>query len=311
MDLSKVKPIEIQKNTSPSRLDKLLPWNGSHLGKHNFLDVVLWYYPISTFTHKGVTPVCVAYIKWNDVNYPVILKKNHRISKTDQVIVDQLKPLFGLVKMGTHRIRLHGSIRKHRSDAPWVYPNGASNCEVIKFWEEYLIFPATMEIADGDRKAFKILKSMDQYEMPNSKAHVTDEHRRVYQELKKILMFRELMRVKNTTLDRILIRDGTLISTDEMVILKPDDMLPKTTYENFKLSTELENLCFPLITSRGEVLSKMCNLTKENYMAELAQLQEAIKRTIIEIDETKLWLADLVFDRMKNLIHDYWTRDWS
>ena len=72
----------------------------------------------------------------------IILKRNSAGS-TDQLIVDELKPIFGLHKMGTHAIRLRGVPRKINNNHPWIVSGSdgdVANIYIELKWSEYFIF---------------------------------------------------------------------------------------------------------------------------------------------------------------------------
>lgn len=195
-----------------------LPFDGSHLGAYEFGDVIHWAFPYvpGTSGHKVVPFKAIMKLRHPDgkiQHYPVILKRNTS-GRSDQAVVDEMKPLFGLQKMGTHRIRLHGIYQKVHKDLPWLLLGAdgkeIANAQFVQQWSEYYIFRAST----GRRKGSTGTKISFHYFIPLNEAmyypflkeDVTEEHKRIYQEIQKIYVFRDLFRVSSSNGRDVLIR---------------------------------------------------------------------------------------------------------
>ena len=99
----------------------LILFNGSHLGSYSFDSVVKWCSPVDTNSQRLI-PSLRAILYLNEEYHSVILKKNPTKFRT-QCFVDELKPLFGLRKIGTNTIELDGVVRKKNKDYPWICSN--------------------------------------------------------------------------------------------------------------------------------------------------------------------------------------------
>ena len=88
---------------------KVLTYDGSNLGEFDFMSVVSWCHPCTEVT-SGMKAVALFAV----INLPGLIEPQHVILKrncaghTDQLVVDELKLVFSLHKMGTHAIRLRG-----------------------------------------------------------------------------------------------------------------------------------------------------------------------------------------------------------
>lgn len=195
-----------------------LPFDGSHLGSYEFRDVIHWTFPYvaGTTGHKSVPFKAIMKLKHHDgkvQHYPVILKRN-TTGRSDQAVVDELKPLFGLQKMGTHRIRLHGIYQKVQKDLPWLLIGAdgkeIANAQFVEQWSEYYVFRAST----GKRQGSSGRKTSFHYFIPLNEAmyypflkeDVNEEHKRIYQEIQKIYVFRDLFRISSSNKRDVLIR---------------------------------------------------------------------------------------------------------
>ena len=195
-----------------------LTFDGSHLGGYEFEEIIHWAHPYvaGTTGHKAVPLKGMMKIRHPDgtiQHYPIILKRNTS-GRSDQAVVDELKPLFGLQKMGTHRIRLHGVYRKINKDLPWLVLGAdgkeLANMEFVRQWSEYYIFRASY----GRRKGGSGTKTSFHYLIPLNEAMYypfmtgdqTHEHKRIYREIQKIYVFRDLLKVSTSNGRDVLIK---------------------------------------------------------------------------------------------------------
>jgi hypothetical protein len=273
---------------------KLLTYDGSHLGEFEFLSVVPWCYPCTKGTSGLKTVTLFAVINLPGILEPqnVILKRNCA-GHTDQLVIDELKPIFDLQKMGSHGIRLHGIPRKYDNNYPWIVdgPNGLIfNTYIHLQWSEYFVFRATTKIEDTLR--FIQLPRLDETQwLPTASCDIKPGHKKFFFEIQKILIFRELMRVGSTNLGDILIKNLIPLSIDEMV-MKNLSETPK------KITQEIENFFFISPTSKTEIIIKMLGLTKETYQEQVEIIRNTMTKIINRVDQDKLWLIDYVINQL-------------
>ena len=289
---------------------KVLAFDGSHLGEFNMKSVVMWVCPCSART-SGVKPVVLyAIVNFSGHNFPVILKRNCS-GKRDQNIVDELKPLFGLNKMGTHSIRLKGIIRKQDPKQDWIVngPNGIMyNMCIEEKWSDYFLFRADVRThKDGTFDFMQYSTVENTVCFPTLTSDITPRARLFFYEVQKILVFRHLLRISGTNLSDILVRPArrssempTALSIDEMTIKAPNE-----TYK--KVSDKIEKHFFIKTTSRSQVLMRMLNLNRDDYPDKIEAIRNSMIKIITRIDDTKLWLVDTVINQLVDRAQDYYT----
>jgi hypothetical protein len=276
---------------------KFLSFDGTNLGDFDFWTVISWTYPCSKLTLRGKTVALYAIMNLPGIEGPqyVILKRN-RTKSTDQLIVDELKPIFGLKKMGTHTIRLRGIAKKYDKNFPWIVdmPNGQTNTnvQIDPKWSDYFVFHATVNkntSVEGQMMfmALPSLKEQDPY--PLVQSELKEGHKKFYYEVQKILIFRELMRIADTNLGDILIKNLLPLSIDEMVIKTADFK---------KLPEEIEKFYFIKLTSKTEVIIRMLGLNRQNYQDKLEILRNSMIQVISRLDDVKMWLVDDVINQL-------------
>ena len=282
---------------------KVLTYDGTHLGEFEFSSVISWCHPCTKATSgmKSVALFAMIILPGLVESQNVILKRNCA-GHTDQLIVDELKPIFGIHKMGTHAIRLRGIPRKYNNDFPWIVdgPNGQIvNVFIHPQWSEYFVFRATTtKDKDTDKLTFIPLPTLEKTQwVPTTSSEIKEGHRKFFFEIQKILIYRELIRIGNTNLSDILVKtiDKRIVplSIDEMVIKGPTDT-------HRKITQELERFFFPKTTSKTEVIIKMLGLTRENHVAQIEVIRNSIARVINRVDQSKVWLVDDLIDQLVN-----------
>lgn len=279
---------------------KFLSYDGTHLGEFEFLNVVSWCHPCSKVT-SGLKSVALFAI----INLPGLLESHHVILKrncaghTDQLVVDELKPIFSLQKMGSHAIRLRGIPRKYNNMYPWIVdgPEGeVINTYIHIQWSEYFVFRATITKDNTTEKVtFVPLPTLkDTQWLPTTASEIKKGHKKFYFEIQKILIYRELMRIGNTNLSDILVKNITPLSIDEMIIKEP-----VVDFDNGrKITQELEKFFFPKTTSKTEIIVKMLGLTKENYCDQVEIIRNSMTKVINRVDHNKLWLVDDIVNQL-------------
>ena len=278
-------------------LPDLLAFDGSSLGEFNFGDVISWSWPCREDTLPNKSPTLYALLGPN--KYPVILKRN--VSKrTDQVVIDELKSLFGLQKMGTHRIRLYGIPRRYNSDYPWI----GCNIYIHPQWSDYFVFRTTGKEIDGQIMITPILTLHETIWAPTEVKDFTQEHWNFYYEIQKGFVFRNLCRVSSKSLkDFIVKRDPVrLISINET---KARD--PRSQYK--QPIDQITKYFFPRLSTETDVLVKMLGLTKEDYAHKLELLRNSMLKIVNRVDPEKFWLVDSIIGQINDVlaIHYNWT----
>ena len=278
---------------STNDFPELLPFDGSYLGEHNFFDVVVWSAPC----HYD-TPILFALL--GKQRCPVVLKRNTS-KRSDQVIIDELKPLFGLHKMGSHRIRLCGVPKKYYPDYPWStteFMNIYIHCQ----WSDYFVFQASGKLIEGTVVITPVRTLGETIWAPSSMDQFEQIHWDYYYEIQKIFVFRNLCRVTSKALKDVLVKRDPVrfVSVNET---KARD--PRTPYKG--PMQELSNFLFPKPTSQAEIMIKMLGLEKETYRERLDLLRRAVIGVIERVDSEKLWLSEGIIDQIDDTVTAYYT----
>ncbi len=291
-------------------MNRNLLFDGGDLGSFSFLDVVKWYWPVQVNSVR--IPVLMTLLDYHGHVYPVYLKRNAHGSH-DQLLVDELKPLFGLNKIGTHSIRLHGIPKKIVDEEHWVLRNGQLNSYIALQWSDYLVFRAETEpkrvidptARSPEKPVFICYENLTNMRWIPEPDNVTDESRKFFYELQKIFLFREIFRVSQTELNDVLIRYNPYRSKDYSP-LSVDEIHIRDIDQNFKwLNVTTERFFFPKSTSKGDVLVKMFGITQENYREVIRQLKDSLVHVISRVKPSYIWLADYVLQKMTNLCELY------
>lgn len=279
----------------------MLSFNGSDLGEYHFRQFVLWCWPINIYTTK--IPVLMAIIQLNGTTYPVYLKRN-ALARNDQCIVDEIKPLFGLTKMGIHMCKLYGIPKKIVDSKPWVF-DGYLNMGLQSRLSNYLVLRAETELGPNHQPQFVLYSDIRTINW-SSLDPESEDVRRMYYEIQKILVFRSILRISDTSIDNLLIKSNPYrkyqigpLSIDEMLINEPS-----ATWSS-ALTVTQENFFFPCPEAKGQILVKLFGMTKDNYVDILQQLSRSMIKVINRFNPDKIWLADWVVDQMDNIIQLY------
>lgn len=285
-------------NISTLNSTLILPFNGSHLGKYEFSSIITWCYPCNPMTRGRRTVVLYAILRLDNYDHHVVLKRNCT-GNDDQIIVDELKHLFGLTKMGTHQIRLHGIPKKYNTDFPWILDNGQLNYYIHPQWSDYFVFKANTAVINNSISFISMTTLKDTVWLPGTGSEINHNHRAFYYELQKIFAFRDLFKIDDTSLTNVLIKidliqkRGIPLSIDEMNMKFLGD-----TYR--KLPHEIEHFFFSKTTTKTEILVKMLGLTREKYMEQIEILRHSISIIIARICEDKLWIVNEIIEQLVN-----------
>lgn len=315
---------------------KILKFDGQHLGQYNFADIVKWIYPCKSQVKGNKTATFYALINYQGYDYPAILKRNSS-RRNDQIVMDEIKPVFGLLKMGTHPVRLKGVPKKINKSQPWILPTGDLNLEIENKWTDYYIFRATTH-HQNDKMIFNGLATLEQTVwVPTVRQNFTPEHKYFYEELKKIVLFRDIARISTPNMENIMIlptNDTINIcpkSSDLMKAINNDPesqdlaelfqldipgYLPSCPYrplsigetkihhpeENYlRLKSKYEKFLFPRITSRSDVLVKMLGLEAETCGSQLEKIRNTLGKIIHKVDNDQMWLVNSLIEKICDL----------
>jgi len=271
----------------------ILSFNGAHLGKYEFSSVISWCYPCNAETSGRKTVLLYAMLSLGGHTYPIILKRNCS-GNNDQIVIDELKPLFGLTKMGTHQIRLHGIPRKYYPNMPWILNNGQPNCYVHPQWSEYFIFRANTTNLNGRINFVPMLKVDSTLWLPTDANRISHGHKQFFYEIQKILLFRSLFKITDTNLSNILIKP-TSSRRQPLIPMSIDEMTIKLTGGTYRGPPQnLEQYFFPRTTTHTEILVRMLGLTRESYMDQIEIIRNSMSQIITRISGEKLWMVNII-----------------
>lgn len=266
-----------------SYYNNLLPWDGSNIGSYQFDTFVQSWQPatVTTAATKPVTLRSIVKFKDNTNNIlyiPVYLKPNFS-KKLDQVIVDEFKPLFDLNKMGSHVLNLDKVVTKQNKDLPWIYYDNQGhsiiNGEPQKRNSSYFMFRSRVD-SNNNVEIDPMIR-----DIPEDKWNLD--------ELRKIIVFREITNVTDTNLLNIISTSQGLLSIDEARIKEPNSN-PR------KLSQKLEHLLFNNV-NRKDVLNSMINNNSLN------ELYHNMNNIVNRIDPSFNWVPTMVINNISTLIY--------
>lgn len=289
-------PLEIAKPSAPVAEPprKLLSYDGSSLGEHEFMSVISWCHPCTIVLPGQRTPLLYAVIHLPGLLEPqyVILKRNYA-GRTDQILIDELKTIFGLYKMGTHHIRLRGIARRYNNASPWT----VQNVYIHPQWSDYYLFRASTLKENAAITQFVQLRSLGEMIVEPSRIDKTYVY--WFYQCQKIFVFRDLFRIADTSMDNVLMKNIDSYQRPQYIPMSIDEMkirLPGETYK--QLNQTEEKWFFPRTTTRTEILIRMLGLTPDNYMHQVEIIRHSMTKIINRIDQTRLWLVDDIVDQI-------------
>lgn len=275
-----------------------LQWSGSHLGSHSFNNVIQWMTPAQKEYKIGSVAFQVIFV-WQGQCYLAYLKRNNQ-SRCDTCILDEIKPLFGLRKMGTHRIRLDMYFSHPERKGSWFNPDGTVKIVWTKKHADYILIKSEIKIVNSFQQ-FAQYYTLNTYpnliEVFQSR---NEEYANFRLTLQKIQIYKLVCRIDDNTSTNILVHadNHSILSIGESKIVdltKAFTWLPDGAQQNY----------FPKIQSKECVVCKMFNLNRDNYSEELNKLQQSIYDIIIRIDDQHIWLADHIYSMLDNLMSNY------
>lgn len=232
-------------------------FDGGDLGTFNWDTLVLQWYPALPKTCGQKPSTLLAMVQSPGGPLLVYLKPNFS-GAPDQVIVDELKPLFGLPKMGSHRLTLDKVVTKHDKDTDWYSEStGETLCSPIARRASYLMFQARVnDTSSGEVSIAKIVRE------PMLRTLPAKEWRRrlgdgFIRGLQRVYLFRSMVRASDTCPSNVLITWDTNqptaflpLSVDEMVIKRVGETCREITRGD-------KEVIFPVGISQRGILAQM------------------------------------------------------
>jgi hypothetical protein len=275
-------------------------FDGSDLGNYEW-DVIHKFWIVNP--ESKITPNLIAEITLFDQQISVWMIRIR--GDTDDCMIDELKPLFGLVKSGSHRIHIKGVPKIYNPAYQWLLPNGQINGYIdVKDFVEYLLMPIEAK-STGVFVTYPSLTSVVWY--PNNESDVTPKHRKFFGEVQKVLLFRELFRVSTTDLDRIHIRQADEAISDNMPITMKDHHVRDFNLPFAGIDDKIARMYFPFAESKGKTLVGCLSLTKSNYHDQLMMLRINIENIIERTRPNRVWLANYAYEQMLALTNLYFS----
>lgn len=284
----------------------VLPFNGSYLGSYRFLQVIPWFCPVQENTIRNKIPVLMVFLTIENIRIPVFLKKSYN-KGIDQCLIDELKPIFGLKKMGTHRITLD-MIPEKKTNGPWIDKDLNINIVLRQKKTEYLICRADTRICEDNSRQFIMHKNIIDYEWIQTnpdKNYGLNQY--IYFEIQKIFFFKELFRLSNNDADNILIKENLnevpiiFSISDKRIINLDTDKIPQ-------LGTEIDKFFFPKLNSRHKLLASIFELSETNFQGRLCKLKDECYKIIDRFDQNKIWIVDYVFKKLYDMCDIYFLK---
>jgi len=292
---------------------KHLTYDGSYLGDFNFGDVLSYIAPCDNYDPvreiKKKSLVLFALFKFEGHNYPVVLKRN-RMCRTDQAFVDQIKPLFGLRKMGCHRLRLNGIPVKFCPGICWLdgyQPNNRQmNITINPGSSEFYIFQSTIDVSENEQQCHRQLIPLSSYSFadPEYKCPLPIQQK-ILQNLRKICIFREIMGISETTFGDVLVATNPefyLLSIDEMKIQPSREERSVSTNRKLNFPEVFRKILFPDESMISQICMDMINCNSQNYLERLDAIRDSMYVIAEKIDEKQYWKIQLIIDNLKSYI---------
>lgn len=220
-------------------------WDGSDLGERSWDSFVLRWYPALPKTCGSKPTTVLAWVQGPTAPVPVYLKPNFS-GTLDQVIVDELKPLFGVEKMGTHLVTIDKVVTKRSKGADWYTETGQLQCDPIPRKAVYFLFRAVVD-SNGVFTRGTMLREYKNIQWLTFGEKFLDDIRRIY-------LFRLCLRVSDTCPSNVLVMTGAGVyrgfSVDEMAIKGKEETcrdVPKGD----------RTILFPPTLNQSDLLSRM------------------------------------------------------
>jgi len=273
-------------NLVPSQ-EMTLTFDGSGLGANLFADVILEMMIVNPQKTRTLTLSCT--FRWKEKLYPVYLKK---ATKKIQILLDEIKPLFGLKKMGTHFIVLDQSVSQHEDEL-----------KLTRRRTQYLLIKRENETLYNDLNSILF---------PSRPSEIKMKHKLLYKDLQKIIFFKELFRISVGFEDILIKYDQT---TDTFQSLSINETVFKELGSEYKLTKKIQDTFMEgRKYVRENLLIDMFGLTEENYEEKLRKLEEEMTIIVSSCDCSEYLklirhVNCSIFQRMKHHF-DPWRDDY-
>jgi len=287
-------------------LEDTLPFDGSMLGEFAFSNIIQWCCPIQQDTLRSKPPVLMALMVWGNSKKPIFLKRNIHKS-VDQCMIDEIKPLFGLQKLGTHRITLNVVPEKAR-EGPWIDNELKVNMTFKNKKTDYIIFRADTISRENGSLEFLLYESILEYQwIETNPGKNVGLNQYIFFEIQKIIFFRELFRIDNIEPEHILIKRpiAGINQVPVPISISEDKIINSTKDKVPLLPSELEKFFFQKINSRQEVLIVMFELTAENFQGRLSKIKSECYKIIKNFDSSRVWVVDFIFKKLYDMCDMY------
>nr|QBK84673.1 MAG: uncharacterized protein LCDPAC01_01540 [Pithovirus LCDPAC01] len=266
-----------------------LQFDGSYLGTYGKDDICL-VGPTKIKTKGNSYPKLFVLLRIRNEYTPCILELDRK-RNSYACIVDEFKPIFGLKKIGTHSITLKvGLSRRDKTKILWVN-DGVSNVVFVSDKKtKFIVYRADYWETQGEITFKKPVLLSDE----SLSKHIED--------VRKIFMFRYIVRIKETSFSDIEISDKTILSVNENnTVYTDEDRVKRMRWGNKKINS----LLFPDMKTKREVLGKLVKgTTMEETMVWLScQLDPIINR----INRDYIGLSDVI----KDSIYDVFMCDYG
>jgi hypothetical protein len=271
----------------------VLSFNGSDLGTLSWDTLVISWYPALPKTCGQKPTTLLATIRSSTGTASVYLKPNFG-GDPDQIIVDEMKPLFGLPQMGTHRLSLDKVVTKNTKGTDWFDDQGNVLCAPIARKASYFMFHARTD-SNGAFVREEMLRTLPAKDW---RSQLGDEF---IGGLQQVYLFRHVIRASDTSPTNVLIaqRDGHYypLSVDEMAIKQQGDTCREIT-KGDRLAI------FPNGTDQRSILSQMIiNGTPPN--SDPQQLPHRILHVLQRLgcDVSHRWVLDLIISNVNAILN--------
>ena len=235
-------------------------FDGSDLGTLNWDGFVLQWWPALPKT-CGQKPSTILAMVQSPTGPSLVYLKPNFSGAPDQVIVDELKPLFGLRKMGTHRLTLDKVVTKHSKGIDWYTETSPGQwqlgCGPIVRKASYLMFQTRITPSiDGTIGLGNIVREPMLRTIPAKewRQRLGD---RFIMDLQQVYLFRTVVRASDTCPSNVLIVT-TPTEPNVYLPLSVDEMAIKRVGETCREITRGDKeAIFPVGTNQRAILTQM------------------------------------------------------
>lgn len=254
-----------------------LAFDGSHLGTFEFDKIVKSCFPLTNKTISNTNLLLRADILYDNIWYKVILKRI-AITGTNIQLLEEMKHLFGLTKIGTHMIELNGIPTLINQKYDWYIDHKIpiSNVCIVYKWCDYCIFNVNT------------IPTKINITMPLNKSH--------YEQMQKLILFRQCICISTNVKE-----DFYLLDNGNITIFNDSLIRECATYK--KLSNEEELYFYPTDDIKIELLIKMLNITYKTLGCNIDNLRSDMTEIFERLCKEKLPIIKKIIDDLYNKIY--------